>query len=150
MKNVLSSFFLIYLFYFYLSGSEMNCIPVLRVPRSTVFLAPVMSVLKISCTITLHGCHGSPSVSWCKISGDTCTSLNYSDHIRTEWKSITEHEWMAFLIFLNISMEDTGRYRCKEGKFSISHAINVTVTGKTLSLDSLMTVNIKTHIFVKC
>ncbi len=126
----------------------MNCIPVIRVPRSTVFLAPVMSVLKISCTITLPGCHRSPSVSWCKLYGDVCKSLNYSDHIRTEWKSITEHEGMAFLIFLNISMEDTGLYRCREGDTSISHAINVTVTGKRLSLDSLMTVNIKTHILL--
>ncbi len=146
--------FLVYLhlfplFYFILSGPEMNCIPVIRVPRNTVFLAPVMSVLKINCTIILPGCYGSPSVSWCKIYGDGCKYLNYSDHIITEWKNITEHEGMAFLIFLNISMEDTGRYRCREGDTSVSHAINVTVTGKTVSLDSL--INCKhSHIFVKC
>ncbi len=108
----------------------MNCFPVIRVPRNTVFLAPVMSVLKINCTITLKGCHRSPSVSWCKLYGDGCKYLNYSDHIRTEWKNITEHEGMAFLIFLNISMEDTGLYRCREGDTSVGHTINVTVTGK--------------------
>ncbi|KAF4118639.1 uncharacterized protein LOC131542574 isoform X2 [Onychostoma macrolepis] len=110
------------------NGSEMNCYPVIRVPRNTVFLAPVMSVLKINCTITLPGCHRNPRVSWCKTYGNDCKALNYTNHIRTEWKSITEHEWMAFFIFLNISMEDTGFYRCKEGDTTIGHAINVTVT----------------------
>uniref|UniRef100_A0A673MHZ4 Ig-like domain-containing protein n=1 Tax=Sinocyclocheilus rhinocerous TaxID=307959 RepID=A0A673MHZ4_9TELE len=107
----------------------MNCIPVIRVPRNTVFRAPVMTKLKINCTITLHGCHRNPRVSWCKIYGNNCKALNYSHHIRTEWKNITEHEWVAFLIFLNISMEDTGSYRCKGGDTSVSHTINVTVTG---------------------
>ncbi|XP_016109303.1 B- and T-lymphocyte attenuator-like [Sinocyclocheilus grahami] len=110
------------------NGSEMNCYSLVRVPRNTVFLAPVMSVLKINCTITLYGCHRNPRVSWCKLYGDVCTSLNYSNHLRTEWTNITEHEGMAFLLFLNISMEDTGFYRCKEGDMSIGHSINVTVT----------------------
>ncbi|XP_016298086.1 B- and T-lymphocyte attenuator-like [Sinocyclocheilus anshuiensis] len=112
------------------NGTEMNCISVIRVPRNTVFRAPVMTELKINCTLTLQGCHRNPRVSWCKLNGSDCKALNYSHHIRTEWKSITEHEWVAFLIFLNISMEDTGSYRCKEGDTSVSHTINVTVTDK--------------------
>uniref|UniRef100_A0A9J8BY05 Ig-like domain-containing protein n=1 Tax=Cyprinus carpio carpio TaxID=630221 RepID=A0A9J8BY05_CYPCA len=111
-----------------LNRSEMNCYSVVRVPRNTVFLAPVRSVLKINCTITLDGCHRNPRVSWCKLYGDDCKPLNYSNHIRTEWKNITEHEGMAFLVFLNISMEDAGFYRCKESDMSIGHVINVTVT----------------------
>ncbi|XP_052402174.1 B- and T-lymphocyte attenuator-like isoform X1 [Carassius gibelio] len=111
------------------NGSEMNCHPVIRVSRNTVFLAPVMSVLKINCTVTLRGCQRKPRVSWCKLYGDECKPLNYSNYIRTEWKNITEQESMAFLVFLNISMEDAGFYRCKEGDMSIGHAINVTVTG---------------------
>ncbi|XP_059410248.1 B- and T-lymphocyte attenuator-like [Carassius carassius] len=110
------------------NGSEMNCRSLIRVPRNTVFLAPVMSVLKINCSVTLHGCQRKPRVSWCKLFGDDCKALNYSNYIRTEWKNITEQEWMAFLVFLNISMEDTGFYRCKEGDMSIGHTINVTVT----------------------
>ncbi|XP_018944152.2 B- and T-lymphocyte attenuator-like isoform X2 [Cyprinus carpio] len=111
------------------NGTEMNCVPLIRVPRNSVFRAPVMTKLKINCTITLDGCHRNPRVSWCKLNGSDCKALNYSHHIRTEWKDIKKHEWMAFLIFLNISMEDTGLYRCKEGDTSVSHAINVTVTG---------------------
>ncbi|XP_042572420.1 uncharacterized protein LOC109105031 isoform X2 [Cyprinus carpio] len=111
-----------------MDGSEMNCHSVVRVPRNTVFLAPVRSVLKINCTITLDGCHRNPRVSWCKRYGDDCKSLNYSNHITTEWKNITEHQGMAFLVFLNISMEDAGFYRCKESDMSIGHVINVTVT----------------------
>ncbi|XP_043088662.1 uncharacterized protein LOC122334823 isoform X2 [Puntigrus tetrazona] len=110
------------------NGSGTACIPLVRVPRNTVFLAPVTSELKINCSITLHGCHRNPRVSWCKIYGHNCNPLNYSDNIRTEWKNLTEHEGMAFLVFSDISMEDTGLYRCKEGDMSISHAMNVTVT----------------------
>ncbi|XP_059407571.1 B- and T-lymphocyte attenuator-like [Carassius carassius] len=112
------------------NGSEMNCISVIRVPRNTVFRAPVMTKLKINCTITLEGCHRIPRVSWCKLNGSDCKAFNYSHHIKTDLKSMKEHEWMAFLFFLNISMEDTGSYRCKVGDTSISHAINVTVTDK--------------------
>ncbi|XP_059407570.1 B- and T-lymphocyte attenuator-like [Carassius carassius] len=113
------------------NGSEMNCISVIRVPRNTVFRAPVMTKLKINCTITLEGCHRIPRVSWCKLNGSkSCKAFNYSHHIKTDLKSMKEHEWMAFLFFLNISMEDTGSYRCKVGDTSISHAINVTVTDK--------------------
>ncbi|XP_026119754.1 uncharacterized protein LOC113098915 [Carassius auratus] len=113
------------------NGSEMNCISVIRVPRNTVFRAPVMTELKINCTITtLEGCHGNPRVSWCKCNRSDCKAINYSHHIKTDLKSIKEHEWMYFLIFLNISMEDTGFYRCKGGDTSLGHTINVTVTDK--------------------
>ncbi|XP_052456535.1 B- and T-lymphocyte attenuator isoform X2 [Carassius gibelio] len=110
-----------------ISGTEN----VIRVPRNTVFRAPVMTELKINCTITtLEGCHGNPRVSWCKINGSHCKAFNYSHHIKTDLKSIKEHEWMYFLIFLNISVEDTGSYRCKGGDTSVSHTINVTVRDK--------------------
>ncbi|XP_050975283.1 uncharacterized protein LOC127170951 [Labeo rohita] len=110
------------------NGSEVNCVAVVKMPRNTVFVAPVMTELKINCTVTLHGCPRNPRIKWCKITGNDCKALNYSNHIRSEWKNFTEHGGMAFLVFLNISMEDTGFYRCKEGDTSVSHAINVTVT----------------------
>ncbi|XP_059410249.1 uncharacterized protein LOC132143758 [Carassius carassius] len=123
------------------NGSEMNCRSLIRVPRNTVFLAPVMSVLKINCSVTLHGCQRKPRVSWCKLFGEDCKALNDSNHIRTEWKNITEQEGMAFLVFLNISMEDAGFYRCKEGDMSIGHAINVTVTADNMNEEFSLTHN---------
>ncbi|XP_073679904.1 B- and T-lymphocyte attenuator-like isoform X2 [Garra rufa] len=108
--------------------TEINCVSTVKVTRNTVFIAHVTTMLKINCTIDLHGCQRNPIISWCKISGNDCKAFNYSVHIITEWKNIKEHEGMAFLTFLNISMEDTGLYRCKEGDMSIGHAINVTVT----------------------
>ncbi|XP_048052971.1 B- and T-lymphocyte attenuator-like isoform X2 [Megalobrama amblycephala] len=108
--------------------TELHCNPVIKVPRNTVFKARVMTVLRINCTVNLRGCHRSPRVSWCKIDGNDCKALNHSDYIKTEWKNTTEHEGMAFLFFLNISMEDAGLYRCKESETSVGHAINVTVT----------------------
>ncbi|CAM4486176.1 unnamed protein product [Leuciscus chuanchicus] len=109
-------------------SEELQCVQRIKVPRNTVFRACVMTQLKINCTVSLHGCHRSPRVSWCKIYENVCNALNHSVYIKTGWKNITEHEGMAFLIFLNISMEDAGLYRCKEGDSSVSHAINVTVT----------------------
>lgn len=108
--------------------SKPQCVTKLKVPRHTVFKSHVMTELKINCPVTHHGCQRIPIISWCKIYGDTCTALNHSDVIKTEWKNTAEHEGMAFLVFQNISMEDAGLYRCKEGKMSLSHAINVTVT----------------------
>ncbi|XP_051751873.1 uncharacterized protein LOC127513810 isoform X3 [Ctenopharyngodon idella] len=110
------------------NGSEQHCNPWIKVSRNTVFKARVMTMLKINCTVNLTGCHRSPRVLWCKIIGNDCKALNHSDYIKTEMKKTTEHEWMASLIFLNISMEDAGLYRCKEGEMSVGHAINVTVT----------------------
>ncbi|RXN02787.1 B- and T-lymphocyte attenuator-like protein [Labeo rohita] len=111
------------------NGSEINCISVIKVPRKTVFQAPVMSKLKINCTVILQGCDRNPRISWYKFYGNDFKALNYSNHMRSEWKNITVHEGMAFLIFQNISMEDAGSYRCKGGDTSVSHTINVTVTG---------------------
>ncbi|XP_026060748.1 uncharacterized protein LOC113044792 [Carassius auratus] len=119
----------------------MNCSSVVRVPRKTVFLAPVMSVLKINCSVTLRGCQRKPRVSWCKLYGDDCIVVNYSNSIRTEWKNITEQEGIAFLVFLNISIEDTGFYRCKVGDVSIGHAINVTVTADNMNEEFSITPN---------
>ncbi|XP_077103048.1 uncharacterized protein LOC143753995 [Siphateles boraxobius] len=113
-------------------SEEQQCAQRIKVPRNTVFRALVMTELKINCTLTQHGCHRSPRVSWCKIYGNDCKAFNHSDYIKTEWKYMTEVEGMAFLIFLNISMEDAGLYRCKEGDSSVSHAINVTVTDNNL------------------
>ncbi|KAK9981128.1 hypothetical protein ABG768_000693 [Culter alburnus] len=111
------------------NGSEQHCNPVLKVQRNTVFKAPVMTVLKINCTVNLTGCVRCPNILWCKIDGNDCKTVKTSGYIKTEWKKTTEHEWVAFLIFLNISMEDAGLYRCKESETSVSHTINVTVTG---------------------
>ncbi|KAA0713561.1 hypothetical protein E1301_Tti023135 [Triplophysa tibetana] len=44
-----------------------------------------------------------------------------------EPQNITQQERMLFLMFLNLSMDDAGLYRCK-GQNSMSHHINVTVT----------------------
>ncbi|KAL1282208.1 hypothetical protein QQF64_001011 [Cirrhinus molitorella] len=121
--------------------SEINCGYTITVPRNTVFLAPVTTMLKINCTIVLHGCHRKPRVSWCKLYGNGCKALNYSDHMRTEWKTITENHGMDFLIFLNISIEDAGFYRCKKGDTSIGHAINVTVTANNKNDEFLPTLS---------
>ncbi|XP_051983153.1 B- and T-lymphocyte attenuator-like [Xyrauchen texanus] len=109
------------------NGSEINCIATIKVPRNTTFRVPVMTLLIINCTVTVHECQ-NPWINWCKIYGNNCKALNHSNNIKEEWKSITEHDGIAFLTFLNISMEDEGLYRCRIGETTVSHSINVTVT----------------------
>nr|XP_009296922.1 B- and T-lymphocyte attenuator-like isoform X1 [Danio rerio] len=108
--------------------TEPQCLIKLKVTRNTVFKAHAMTELKINCTVTHHGCQRIPVISWCKLYGQNCKALNHSDVIKTEWKNKTENEGMAFLIFQNVSIEDAGSYRCKEGDMSVSHTINVTFT----------------------
>ncbi|XP_056329556.1 B- and T-lymphocyte attenuator-like isoform X2 [Danio aesculapii] len=110
------------------NGTEPQCVVKLKVPRHTVFKARIMTELKINCSVTHLGCQRNLKISWCKIYGDDCKALNHSDDIKYELKNTAEHERMAFLIFQNISIEDIGSYRCKEGDMSVSHTINVTVT----------------------
>ncbi|XP_051558962.1 B- and T-lymphocyte attenuator-like isoform X5 [Myxocyprinus asiaticus] len=109
------------------NGSEINCIATIKVPRNTQFRAHVMTLLIINCTVIVHECQNS-SIYWCKIYGNDCKALNHSNNIKAEWKSITEHDGIAFLTFLNISTEDEGLYRCRLGETTVSHSINVTVT----------------------
>ncbi|XP_073808515.1 B- and T-lymphocyte attenuator isoform X2 [Danio rerio] len=111
------------------NGTEPHCDVKLKVPRQTIFKARIMTQLKINCTVTHNGCQWNPIISWCKIYGDHCKALNHSDLIKMECRNTAQHEGMAFLIFQNITMENSGSYRCTHGDTSVSHAINVTITG---------------------
>ncbi|XP_051560384.1 uncharacterized protein LOC127444846 isoform X3 [Myxocyprinus asiaticus] len=109
------------------NGSEINCNASIKVPRHTLFRTPVMTVLKINCSVTIYECK-NPRILWCKIYGNDCKALNDSVYIKSEWRNTAVHGGVAFLTFMNISMEDEGLYRCRVGETSVSHNINVTVT----------------------
>ncbi|KAI7811495.1 putative B- and T-lymphocyte attenuator-like [Triplophysa rosa] len=111
----------------YFLESEPLCIIAIKVPRNTQFRAPVMTVLKINCTVIIENCKGNPTVSWCKIYGNDCKALNHSNDIKPMWKNTTQRDGIAVLTFLNISMDDAGSYRCKS-QHSVSHGMKVTVT----------------------
>ncbi|XP_056585488.1 uncharacterized protein LOC130406924 [Triplophysa dalaica] len=109
------------------NGSEHLCLTSIKVPRNTHIRAPVMTELKINCTVIIHKCQGNPKISFCKIYGNDCKAVDQSNHIKTMWRNFAQQEGMLFLTFLNISMDDAGLYRCKSQN-SVSHHINVTVT----------------------
>lgn len=119
-------------------GTHPDCIPSIMVPRNTAWKVRVMTSLKINCTVdTESHCRKNVDVSWCRIDNKSeCRSLKHSDHITTEQRSITESKVMLFLIFQNISMQDAGLYRCEIKSLTptVSHAINVTVTGNDIIL----------------
>ncbi|KAK1802952.1 hypothetical protein P4O66_021485, partial [Electrophorus voltai] len=125
-------------------GSFLECIPVLTVPRNTVWRAAPMSTLKINCTVSIPShCWENLALSWCKVDeGNDCKPLNHSSHITTEWRKITGEYKTSFLVFRNLSKADSGLYRCKvDGRVStISHIINVTVTGSFLECIPVLTV----------
>lgn len=91
-----------------------------------------MKSLKINCTVESH-CWKIIDVSWCRIDDkNECGPLINWNHLTTEWKNINENKQMFFLVFHNVSMQDSGLYRCKikSPTPTVSHTINVTVTGK--------------------
>ncbi|KAL6481695.1 hypothetical protein MHYP_G00097750 [Metynnis hypsauchen] len=133
----------------------LDCIPSLRVPRNTVWKSPEKETLKINCTvITESHCWKILSVSWCKFEDNNdCRPLSHSTHTGTGWRNITEDERMFFLIFWNLSLQDTGPYRCKSDGpvFTASHTINVTVTAsdtdvEVVSNEKKTTVNLDSEV----
>lgn len=118
--------------------NNADCFPSIRVPRNTVWKAREMDKLKINCTVENESkCWNKIYFTWCRIGlKNECIHLNHSNHTTTEWTRINESTILLFLIFQNVSMQDTGLYRCKilSPAPSVSHAINVTVTGKYIML----------------
>ncbi|GAA6074488.1 uncharacterized protein LOC113657158 isoform X4, partial [Tachysurus ichikawai] len=113
--------------------SNLDCFPSLMVPRNTVWSARVKDQLMINCTVVSEpNCWNNIAVSWCKI--DMKNEYRSLYHTSTGWRTISESKRVFFLIFWEISLQDSGLYRCKilSPAPSVSHAINVTVTDSSV------------------
>ncbi|XP_064165911.1 uncharacterized protein LOC135240417 isoform X2 [Anguilla rostrata] len=114
----------------YVTKKEKECSPDLRVKRNTVWMTYTKQTLRINCTV--QHCGSTLTVEWCKIEmSSRCAPMNESAHIKIQWEQSQEDPDAAFLFlhFTNISMKDSGLYRCTtRGNVSrISHSINVSV-----------------------
>ncbi|XP_047673658.1 uncharacterized protein LOC113634778 isoform X2 [Tachysurus fulvidraco] len=110
--------------------SNLFCIRSVRVQRNTGWSARVTERLMINCTVQSN-CKDNITVKWCKIDmKNQCIHLNHSNHTSTEWRTISEWERLFFLIFWNISLQDSGLYNCEilTPVHTMGHVINVTVT----------------------
>ncbi|XP_047673664.1 uncharacterized protein LOC125138368 isoform X2 [Tachysurus fulvidraco] len=111
--------------------SNQDCLPYAMVPRNTVWSARVTERLMINCTVVSKPNCWNIAVSWCKLEmNNECIYLTHSTHTSTVWGNITGSKRLFFLIFWEISLQDSGLYRCEiqSPAPSMSHAINVTVT----------------------
>ncbi|XP_050922011.1 uncharacterized protein LOC108892858 isoform X2 [Lates calcarifer] len=106
-----------------------ECETSIKVRRNTVYQAFVGQDLRINCTVSF--CNNTQPVSWFKLeNGTDSVSVNKNSHIKTEWKPSDHLEGTSYLIFQKILSNDSGVYRCRSGG-SVSHNINILVSGKT-------------------
>ncbi|XP_028657160.2 uncharacterized protein LOC114651457 [Erpetoichthys calabaricus] len=116
-------------------GEESPCMLSIRVPRNTSWRFTTLSG-RINCSVNF--CE-QPSVRWCKVAQDNiCNEINETDSLKTEWRLLTGTSGIFFLTFLNVTVKDTGSYRCKATANNsvqsvISHSIAVSVTDITSS-----------------
>ncbi|XP_040888667.1 B- and T-lymphocyte attenuator-like isoform X6 [Toxotes jaculatrix] len=110
-------------------GEDSECDISMKVRRGTVYNAVLGQDFSINCTVSF--CNETQPVSWYKVEKDLIlVSVNYSSHIKTEWKELDRLEGTSYLIFQNTLSSDAGLYRCKSAG-SVSHNINVSVNGET-------------------
>ncbi|XP_040888665.1 uncharacterized protein LOC121178188 isoform X4 [Toxotes jaculatrix] len=106
-------------------GEDSGCDISINVRRGTVYDAVLGRDFRINCTVSF--CNETQPVSWYKVEKNiNLVSVNYSSHIKTEWKELDHLEGTSYLIFQNILSSNAGLYRCKSGG-SVSHNINVSV-----------------------
>ncbi|XP_047673651.1 uncharacterized protein LOC113657158 isoform X2 [Tachysurus fulvidraco] len=123
--------------------SNLDCFPSMWVPRNTVWSARVTERLMINCTIYSEpNCWNNIAVSWCKLDmNKECIYLTHSTHTSTVWRNISESKRVLLLIFWEISLQDSGLYRCiiLSPVHTMSHNINVNVTDIHIDYNAVST-----------
>lgn len=113
----------------FVSDLSDSCEVVLMVRRGTTWGVAPRQSLTVSCPV--KHCGESLRISWCKIFGITCETINSSENV--EIRQIhTEDEEISQLIFKQVSTDDDGLYRCElmgQTSESVSHSINISVSG---------------------
>lgn len=102
--------------------------------RNTVWKASPGKQLKINCSVVLCS-NLQPPLLWCKVDeSNNCNTVNTTTLIQTQWTNFTNTTGILFLVFTSISIDDAGLYRCALNEASVSHSVNVTVSGKQFFL----------------
>ncbi|XP_033864347.3 B- and T-lymphocyte attenuator-like [Acipenser ruthenus] len=127
-RRVDLAYFLLLTLCIEVKGQDSRCSLEVRVPRNITQNVSVMKTLTINCTVNY--CEEEPEVTWCKILGTDCKPLNAA--VKTSWNQSSNHSAVSFLTFFNISLNDSGQYRCKavdvRGISSVGHSTTVNVS----------------------
>ncbi|XP_041115871.1 B- and T-lymphocyte attenuator-like [Polyodon spathula] len=127
-RRVDLAYFLLLILCIKVKGHDSACSLEVRVPRNSAWNVSVMKTLTINCTVNY--CEEQPEVTWCKILGSDCKPLNAT--VETSWNQPSIHSAVSSLTFFNISLNDSGQYRCKvvdvRGISSVGHSITVNVS----------------------
>ncbi|XP_066563008.1 B- and T-lymphocyte attenuator [Amia ocellicauda] len=117
-------------------GEPDECELSVRVRRNLSWNVSVTDVLTLECPV--HYCDKPPPVKWCQLHGTYCILMNESNTIKIEWKHLDNKSGNYSLTFLNISLDDSGLYRCEAAAntSSVSHTINVSVSESNRSNES--------------
>ncbi|XP_063070439.1 B- and T-lymphocyte attenuator [Engraulis encrasicolus] len=111
---------------------ESMCDAQILVRRNTVMQASPTKPLMLNCPVKYSGCITPPTVTWCKLLTDgSCVNINMSDSMGIGREKVVEGKITIHLIFLHVTKDDDGLYRCEisGSEEIVSHAINVSVTG---------------------
>uniref|UniRef100_A0AAY4B6D7 Ig-like domain-containing protein n=1 Tax=Denticeps clupeoides TaxID=299321 RepID=A0AAY4B6D7_9TELE len=102
------------------------------VRRNSRSEASLMDNVIIKCPITY--CDAEPIILWCKVTaGNDCNRFNSTSPSDIRWENTGEKTGTSVLQITNVTMKDSGLYRCKimsGGIHLTSHSITVTVAGK--------------------
>nr|XP_015219229.1 PREDICTED: B- and T-lymphocyte attenuator-like [Lepisosteus oculatus] len=114
-------------------GDENECSLEILVPRNSMQNISATGRLTITCGIKY--CEEKPVVRWCKLHEKACLPVKEADMITTEWKEKDPNSATYSLTFSNITLGDSGQYRCEaaanvssEYQSTVSHSILVSVS----------------------
>nr|XP_015219230.1 PREDICTED: B- and T-lymphocyte attenuator-like [Lepisosteus oculatus] len=117
------------------SGKENECTLEVLVPRNSIWNISALRRLTITCGIKY--CEEKPVVRWCKFHEKACIPVKEAGMITTEWKEKDPNSATYSLTFSNITLGDSGHYRCEAAanvssvyQSTVSHSILVSVSGE--------------------
>nr|XP_046260775.1 B- and T-lymphocyte attenuator [Scatophagus argus] len=106
-----------------------SCEVALMVKSGTTWKVTPRQSLTVKCPV--KHCGESLNVTWCKML-DKCEQINYTENVETrQTDGRVKDELISFLTFNQISIYDSGLYRCylKGYKYEhVSHSINISVS----------------------
>lgn len=107
-------------------GDKLACFTSFHGPEEN-HIAQIGQVLRINCTVR-HCNDSQPKIVWYKGVNATPVAVQ-SPHITTQWEALNLSIGRFSLEFQNITITDSGLYRCNE-EYAWSFSINVTVHGE--------------------
>ncbi|XP_014350589.1 B- and T-lymphocyte attenuator [Latimeria chalumnae] len=137
-RRVLYAISILTFLYTQVQGTEDLCFTSIIIPRNREVQVTERGSVTLSCTVKY--CTEQPSITWCKLNGDTCLPLLNQTEVTTGWIQLDLKSGTSTLSFSAVSTNHSGHYRCeaKDGKqSSASHYITLNVSDQKVSSTTL-------------